>query len=83
MRTSKITPNSVIKYTLDKNRPYAQVLEERNGAPGANNALIVRYTYGLDLIAQHRVIDAENSTTSYYHHDGQPSTRSSTRPQAN
>ncbi len=37
-------------YVVDKNRDYAQVLEERD----ANGTLAVRYVYGLDLIAQVR-----------------------------
>ncbi len=53
-------------YVVDKNRDYAQVLEERD----ANGTLAVRYVYGLDLIAQVR-----GPNPSYYHYDGLGSTR--------
>ncbi len=53
-------------YVVDKNRDYAQVLEERD----ANGTLAVRYVYGLDLIAQVR-----GTNPSYYHYDGLGSTR--------
>jgi len=69
-------------YLTDKNRPYAQVIEERDGT----DTLLVRYTYGDDLIAQDRVIDpvADPTATarSYYHYDGQLSTRFLTNEQA-
>ncbi len=53
-------------YLVDKNRPYAQVLEERDGS----NNLQVSYVYGDDLISQDR-----GGVDSYYHYDGQLSTR--------
>jgi len=45
---------------------YAQVLRESD----ENDNLIVSYTYGDDLISQNR-----NSSLTYYHYDGQLSTR--------
>ncbi len=53
-------------FLVDKNRPYAQVLEERDGS----SSLIVSYVHGDDLISQNRSGDV-----SYYHYDGQMSTR--------
>jgi RHS repeat-associated protein len=53
-------------YLVDKNRPYSQVLEERDAA----GKLIVDYVYGDGLISQTR-----DGGTSYYHYDGQMSTR--------
>jgi len=81
-------------FLTDKNRPYAQVIEERTWLdpadpdnPDPEDArLAVRYTYGDDLIAQDRVIDPETdplaTTRSYYHYDGQLSTRMLTDAQA-
>ncbi|MEJ6950101.1 putative Ig domain-containing protein [Natronospora cellulosivora (SeqCode)] len=66
MRTKKIVDGESVKYLLDENRTYAQVLEERD----ANGNLIVSYTYGDDLISQKR-----DNTISYYHYDGLGSTR--------
>ncbi len=56
----------VTRFLTDKNRDYAQVLEERN----SEDQRIVRYTYGDDLIAQTR-----GTARSYYHYDGQLSAR--------
>jgi RHS repeat-associated protein len=56
-------------FVVDKNRQYAQVLEERDGA----GSLTVSYVYGDDLISQHR-----GGSISYYHYDGQLSTRTLT-----
>jgi len=81
-------------FLTDKNRPYAQVIEERTWLdpadpdnPDPEDALLaVRYTYGDDLIAQDRVIDPAAdplaTTRSYYHYDGQLSTRMLTDAQA-
>ena len=54
------------RYVVDKNRDFAQVLEEVDGL----GALVVRYVHGDDLISQSRA-----GTTSYYHYDGLGSTR--------
>ena len=66
MRVEKSVDSNVTKFLLDKNRDYAQVLEESNGA----DSLLVRYQYGDDLISQKR-----DSLTYFYHTDGQLSTR--------
>jgi RHS repeat-associated protein len=54
---------------VDKNRDYAQVLEERDGA----GTLAVSYVYGDDLISQER-----SGAVSYYQYDGLGSTRALT-----
>jgi len=66
-RVEKIVDNvDVTHYLVDNNRNYAQVLQERDGS----GAVLVDYTYGGDLISQKR-----GSLKSYYHYDGQLSTR--------
>ncbi|RLA59831.1 MAG: hypothetical protein DRQ89_13575, partial [Epsilonproteobacteria bacterium] len=54
------------RYLVDKNRPYAQVIEERD----FTGSVIVSYVFGDDLISQHR-----SSSQSYYIYDGSGSTR--------
>ncbi|GBC61020.1 Rhs family protein [Desulfonema ishimotonii] len=66
IRVSAETDGNVTDYLVDKNRDYAQVLEERDGSGG----LIVSYVYGDDLIRQKR-----GDAFSYYQYDGQLSTR--------
>lgn len=56
----------VTNYLVDKNRDYAQVLAEYDDS----GSVAVSYVYGDDLIRQDRT-DAK----SYYHYDGQFSTR--------
>jgi len=57
---------NLTKYLIDKNQPFAQVLEERDNS----GSLIVSYVYGDDLISQNR-----SGILSFYHYDGQMSTR--------
>ncbi len=57
---------NVTTYVVDRNRRFAQVLEERDGTGG----LLAQYVYGDDLISQKR-----GGATRYYHYDGQMSTR--------
>lgn len=66
IRISAVSNGEAISYLVDKNRDFAQVLEERN----SEGALIVIYTYGDDLISQER-----NGNNFYYHYDGLGSTR--------
>ncbi len=66
IRTSASVDGIVTKHLVDKNRDYAQVIEERD----ALDNLQVAYTYGDDLISQDR-----SGSTSYYHYDGLGSTR--------
>ena len=65
IRMSATTDGHTVNYLVDKNRPFAQVLEERDAAGN----LLVSYVYGDDLISRHE------SGASYYHYDGQISTR--------
>ena len=65
IRVAKTVDGVATQYRIDKNRDYAQVLEERDGA----GSLTVSYVYGDDLISQKRGL------TSYYLYDGQMSTR--------
>jgi len=53
-------------FIIDKNRDYAQVLEERDDI----GSLTVSYVYGDDLVSQDR-----SGAASYYHYDGLGSTR--------
>ncbi len=53
------------EYLLDKNQPYAQVLEETT-----SDALVAYYVHGYDLISQER-----GQETSFYQVDGLGSTR--------
>ncbi len=66
IRMQKVVNGDVTNYLVDKNRDYAQVLEERDGI----GTVLVKYNYGDDLISQKR-----SSLTSYFHYDGQMSTR--------
>jgi len=66
-RVQKIVDGTnVTNYLVDTNRVYSQVLEERN----VIGALLVSYVYADDLISQNR-----GGSVSYYHYDGQMSTR--------
>ena len=60
------TDGAITDYLVDKNRDYAQVLEERDGS----GSLTVDYVYGDDLISQHR-----GGGDYFYLYDGQMSTR--------
>ena len=66
IRSSSTVDGVITEYLVDKNRNYAQVLEEQDGSGG----LIVSYVYGDDLISQERT-----GMASYYHYDGLGSTR--------
>jgi len=66
MRVQKTVNGNITKFLLDKNRDYAQVLREYDNSGRS----IVDYIYGDDLISQKR-----GSLKSYYHYDGQLSTR--------
>lgn len=62
------------KYIVDKNRDYAQVIEERD----SKGNIVVSYVYGDDLISQKRA-----NEISYYHYDGLGSTRALTDEKGN
>ncbi|MCP4109051.1 MAG: hypothetical protein GY749_26575, partial [Desulfobacteraceae bacterium] len=66
IRVASDADGVITQYLVDKNRPYAQVLEERDGF----DQLAVSYIYGDDLVSQHRDGDAY-----YYLYDGHMSTR--------
>ena len=65
-RVAKWVDSELTGYLVDKNRSYAQVLEETDGV----GALQVEYVHGDDLISQNR-----GGVKRYYHYDGQASTR--------
>lgn len=66
IRNSKTQDGVTTHYVVDSNRDYAQVLEEL-----VNDAAVVKYSYGHDLLSQERSGDV-----SFYHYDGLGSTRS-------
>ncbi len=75
IRTSKLVGVTLTTYVVDKNRPYAQVLEERQEVGGVST-VVKRYVYGHDLISQtDSPGDGQYASTSYFHYDGQMSTR--------
>ncbi len=74
IRTASDNGGVFIAYLVDKNRSYAQVLEERD----SGGSLLARYVYGDDLISQNR-----GGMLSYYHYDGQMSTRKLTDTSGN
>ncbi|MCP4710180.1 MAG: RHS repeat-associated core domain-containing protein, partial [Planctomycetes bacterium] len=64
IRVAKTVDGVRINFTVDKNRPYAQVIEERDDG----GALLASYIHGVDLISQHR-----DGHDYYYHTDEQGS----------
>jgi RHS repeat-associated protein len=68
-RVSQSVNGVETRFLVDKNRNYAQVLEEY----GSNGAIQAAYVYGNDLISQDR-----NGTKSFYVYDGLGSTRALT-----
>ncbi|MCL6584332.1 MAG: putative Ig domain-containing protein [bacterium] len=66
IRVGSTAGGATTYYLVDKNRDFVQVLEERDAA----FALVASYVYGDDLISMKR-----GGATSYYHYDGQMSTR--------
>jgi RHS repeat-associated protein len=69
LMTSRSSGGTEIRYLVDRNRPFAQVLEERT----AGGVTVASYIYGLDLISQTR-----GGSTAFYHTDGLGSTRALT-----
>jgi len=65
VRVSKTVNRVTTEFLVDKNRDYAQVLEE-----SVNGVVAASYVYGLDLISQER-----GSADSFYLVDGLGSTR--------
>ncbi|MGA1842202.1 MAG: putative Ig domain-containing protein [bacterium] len=66
IRVSKSVDGMVTNYLVDKNRDYAQVLEERD----VGVWLIASYIYGDDLISMDR-----SGAISFYQYDGNGNTR--------
>jgi RHS repeat-associated protein len=73
LRIQKTVDGIAVNYLVDKNLPYAQVLEERNAA----KSLLASYVHGLDLISMKR-----GTKSSFYHYDGLGSTRALTNTTA-
>ncbi|MFL0808843.1 MAG: putative Ig domain-containing protein [Agarilytica sp.] len=66
IRTHRTVNGVTSRYLVDKQLPYAQVVEERDGG----NGLTARYTHGLDLVSQER-----SGNKHYFHTDALGSTR--------
>ncbi|MDA3895089.1 MAG: PASTA domain-containing protein [Desulfobacteraceae bacterium] len=69
IRVAQDVDGAETAFIVDKNRQYAQVLEERDNL----GSLTVQYVYGDDLVSQKRA-----GVDSYYHYDGLGSTRALT-----
>ncbi|HVG08307.1 MAG TPA: fibronectin type III domain-containing protein [Thermoanaerobaculia bacterium] len=69
LRVGRSLNGAVTRFLLDKNRPFAEVLEERDGA----GLIQATYVHGNDLISQSR-----GGELSFYHVDGVGSTRALT-----
>jgi RHS repeat-associated protein len=74
MRVSTTVNGQQIRYLIDKNQSYTQVLEEYT----IDNTILNSYVYGNDLISQN-----QDNNTSFYHVDGLGSTRLLTDNQGN
>ena len=66
IRRSAVHGGVQVRYVVDKNRDFAQVLEERD----SSGTVLARYVRGVDLISQDR-----SGARSFYHYDGTASTR--------
>jgi outer membrane assembly lipoprotein YfiO len=66
IRISKVVNSTFTKFLVDKNRDYAQVLEERE----YTGAILVAYIRGDDLLSQEHPINQ----VSFHYYDGQLST---------
>jgi RHS repeat-associated protein len=69
LRVTSVVDGDEVRFLIDANLPYAQVLEEYT--PGGT--IQASYVHGLDLISQER-----DGDRSYYHVDGLGSTRALT-----
>jgi RHS repeat-associated protein len=69
IRVESVSGAEITRFVVDKNRPFAEVLEERDGA----GMLVFDYVHGADLIGQNSA-----SGTSYYIFDGGRSVRALT-----
>jgi YD repeat-containing protein len=66
IRVASIRDGVEVRYLVDKNRQYAEVIEEYSSTTGT----IVSYVYGNELVSQTR-----GSSTSYYLNDGHSGVR--------
>ncbi len=72
IRMSETAAGLTTNYLVDPNRDYAQVIEESLDLSAEAE---VRYTYGDDLIAQHRRTGPTTTESRTFHYDGLGSTR--------
>jgi len=72
IRMSETAAGLTTNYLVDPNRDYAQVVEE---SFDLNSFAEVRYTYGDDLVAQHRRTGPTTTQSRTFHYDGLGSTR--------
>ncbi|MEM8682201.1 MAG: RHS repeat-associated core domain-containing protein [Pseudomonadota bacterium] len=72
IRMSETAAGLTTHYLVDPNRDYAQVIEE---SFDLNAFAEVRYTYGDDLVAQHRRTSSTTTESRTFHYDGLGSTR--------
>ena len=72
IRMSETAAGLTTHYLVDPNRDYAQVIEE---SFDLNAFAEVRYTYGDDLVAQHRRTSPTTTESRTFHYDGLGSTR--------
>ena len=72
VRMSEMAAGLTSNYLVDPNRDYAQVIEE---SLDLSTEAEVRYSYGDDLIAQHRRIGSTGTESRAFHYDGLGSTR--------
>jgi len=75
IRQSETSGGLTTHYLTDPNRDYAQVVEE---SLDLNTFAEMTYTYGDDLLNQHRRVDATTTDSHSFHYDGIGSTRSLT-----
>lgn len=72
IRMSETAAGLTTNYLVDPNRDYAEVIEE---SLDLSTEAEVRYTYGDDLIAQHRRTSPTTAESRTFHYDGLGSTR--------
>jgi RHS repeat-associated protein len=80
IRRTKTVAGVTTRFVVDKNRDYAQVLEEWQESWDATAASVrafeaVRFVHGNDLISQTRFDAGTSPQTRYFYFDGQTSTR--------
>ncbi|MDY6837597.1 MAG: RHS repeat-associated core domain-containing protein [Thermodesulfobacteriota bacterium] len=76
IRVAQTVNGEEIRFLIDRNRPFAQVLDEYT--PGG--IIKVSYVHGLDLISQNRALDGTSHEKTFYNNDCLGSTRVLTDP---